>query len=147
MTTIMETNKPEQHFIGFDIDDDVLIIIENKKKSIKMELSKETGEPMEVEELSIVNKKKQSTSCNPNDVKNNRSNKRRKKDNLHTDALESLEIQVPATSGISESMNTYSSTPEYISEDCQAIQSSASPKVSSSKFKEIYINNTIIKRR
>ncbi|CAI6347037.1 unnamed protein product [Macrosiphum euphorbiae] len=102
---LKETNKPEHHFIGFDIDDDVLLIIENKKKSVKMELSKETGEPMEVEEPSIVNnnhvnKKKQSKSSisspEPNDVKNNRSNKRHKKDNLH-DALESLESQVPPT--------------------------------------------------
>ncbi|KAL4122588.1 hypothetical protein QTP88_014889 [Uroleucon formosanum] len=101
---LKETNKPEQHFIGFDIDDDVLIIIENKKKSVKMELSKETGEPMEVEEPSIVNnnhvnKKKQPKSSisspEPNDVKNNRSNKRHKKDNLSSDALVSLESHVP----------------------------------------------------
>eukprot|EP00102_Acyrthosiphon_pisum_P012105 XP_008181123.1 PREDICTED: uncharacterized protein LOC100571198 isoform X2 [Acyrthosiphon pisum] len=107
MSTLMETNKPEQHFIGFDIDDDVLLVIENKKKSVKMELSKETGEPMEVEEPSIVNnnlvnKKKQSksniSSPEPNDVKNNRSNKRHKKDNLR-DAFESLELQVPPTLG------------------------------------------------
>eukprot|EP00102_Acyrthosiphon_pisum_P020869 XP_016658079.1 PREDICTED: uncharacterized protein LOC107883120 [Acyrthosiphon pisum] len=45
--------------------------------------------------------------------------------------------------GISVSMITS----EYISEDCQAIQSSASPKVSSTKLEEIDINNTIVKRR
>ncbi|XP_029345733.1 uncharacterized protein LOC107884932 [Acyrthosiphon pisum] len=38
-------------------------------------------------------------------------------------------------------------TSEYISEDCQAIQSSVSPKVSSTKLEEIDINNTIVKRR
>jgi len=43
-------------------------------------------------------------------------------------------------------MNT-SSTPEYISEDWQAIQSSLSPKVSSPKLDNSDINNTIIKRR
>ncbi|XP_008179815.2 uncharacterized protein LOC100571833 [Acyrthosiphon pisum] len=99
---LKETNKTEQYFIGFDIDDDVLIIIENKKKFIKMELSKETGEPMEVEDASIVNnnqvnKKIQSrsniSSLEPNDVKNNWSNKRLKKENLRSDALE----QVPPT--------------------------------------------------
>jgi len=35
----------------------------------------------------------------PKDVKNNRSNKRQKKDNLRSDALESLELQVPPTLG------------------------------------------------
>ncbi|CAI6373546.1 unnamed protein product [Macrosiphum euphorbiae] len=116
-----------------------------------MELSKETGEAMEVEEPSIVNKKKHSISTisSPelNDVKNNRSDKRHKKDNFHSDALESLELQVTPTLGISESMNASSSKPEYISEDCQAIQSSASPKVSSQKLEKIDINNTINKRR
>ncbi|CAI6372647.1 unnamed protein product [Macrosiphum euphorbiae] len=146
-----EANKPEQHFFGFDIEDEVLIIIENKKNWVKMELSKETGEAMEVEEPSIVNKKKHSISSisSPelNDVKNNRSDKRHKKDNFHSDALESLELQVTPTLGISESMNASSSKPEYISEDCQAIQSSASPKVSSQKLEKIDINNTINKRR
>jgi len=42
-------------------------------------------------------------------------------------------------------MNASSSKPEYISEDCQAIQSSASPKVSSQKLEKIDINNTINK--
>lgn len=44
--------------------------------------------------------------------------------------------------GISELMIKALSTPEYISEDCQAIQSSASPKLD-----KIDINNSIIKRR
>ncbi|XP_022168190.1 uncharacterized protein LOC111032231 isoform X4 [Myzus persicae] len=105
---LKETNKllkPEQSFIGFDIDDELLIIIDNKKKSLKMELSKETGEPMEIEEPSIVNnnhvnKKKQSksnlvSSPEPND-KNSRS-KRLKKDNLQCDTLESSELHVPPT--------------------------------------------------
>ncbi|XP_026805542.1 uncharacterized protein LOC113548713 isoform X3 [Rhopalosiphum maidis] len=108
---LKETNNLlnlEARFIGFDIDDEVLIIIENKKKSLKMELSKETGEPMEVDEPTDspsivnnnhVNKKKQSKSSisspEPNDVKNNRSNKRHKKDNTHSDTLESLELHVP----------------------------------------------------
>jgi hypothetical protein len=48
--------------------------------------------------------------------------------------------------GNSESMNTSSSTPEYISEDLQAIQSSVSTKVSS-KLENIDINTTIMKRR
>ncbi|XP_060849581.1 uncharacterized protein LOC132928718 isoform X3 [Rhopalosiphum padi] len=108
---LKETNNLlnlEANFIGFDIDDEVLIIIENKKKSLKMELSKETGEPMEVDEPNDspsivnnnhVNKKKQSKSSisspEPNDVKNNRSNKRHKKDNTRNDTLESLELNVP----------------------------------------------------
>ncbi|XP_060857659.1 uncharacterized protein LOC132935201 [Metopolophium dirhodum] len=71
-----------------------------------MELSKETGEPMEVEKPSVlnnnlVNKKKQSKSSisspEPNDVKNKRSNKRNKNDNLRSDPLKSLELQVPST--------------------------------------------------
>ncbi|XP_060849574.1 uncharacterized protein LOC132928718 isoform X2 [Rhopalosiphum padi] len=111
MSNLMETNNLlnlEANFIGFDIDDEVLIIIENKKKSLKMELSKETGEPMEVDEPNDspsivnnnhVNKKKQSKSSisspEPNDVKNNRSNKRHKKDNTRNDTLESLELNVP----------------------------------------------------
>jgi len=49
--------------------------------------------------------------------------------------------------GTSESMNISSSTPEYISEDCQSIQSSASPKISSPELEKIDINNTIVKRR
>lgn len=49
--------------------------------------------------------------------------------------------------GISESMNTSSSTPEYIAEDCQAIQSSASSKVFSPKLDKNDINDEIIKRR
>jgi len=107
---LKETNllNLEARFIGFDIDDEVLIIIENKKKSLKMELSKESGEPMEVDEPTDspsivnnnhVNKKKQSKSSisspEPNDVKNNRSNKRHKKDNTHSDTLESSELHVP----------------------------------------------------
>lgn len=49
-------------------------------------------------------------------------------------------------------MNTSSSTPEYIAEDWQAIQSSASPKVFSPKLENIKlentnINTTTIKRR
>jgi len=39
------------------------------------------------------------SSPKPNDVKNIRSNKRHKKDNLHSDVLESLELQVPPTLG------------------------------------------------
>jgi len=49
--------------------------------------------------------------------------------------------------GISESMNTSLSTLENTSEDCQAIQSSASPKVSSPTLENIDINNTIVTRR
>ncbi|XP_026806402.1 uncharacterized protein LOC113549344 [Rhopalosiphum maidis] len=98
----------EAHFIGFDIDDKVLKRFENKKKLLKMELSKETSEPMEVDEptdcASIihnnhVNKKKQSKSSistpEPNDIKNNWSNKRHKKVNTRSDTLESLKLHVP----------------------------------------------------
>lgn len=44
-------------------------------------------------------------------------------------------------------MNTSSSTPEYIAEDWQAIQSSVSPKVFSPKLENIDTNTTTIKRR
>ncbi|CAI6373174.1 unnamed protein product [Macrosiphum euphorbiae] len=54
---------------------------------------------------------------------------------------------VRSKKGISESMNTSSSTPEYISVGGQAIQSIASPTVSSPKLEKIDIDNTIIKRR
>ncbi|CAH1720874.1 unnamed protein product [Aphis gossypii] len=107
---LKETNSLlnlEAHFLGFDIDDEVLIVIENKKKSLKMELSKETGEPMEVDDPTDspsivnnnhVNKKKKSKSSisspEPSDVKNSRSNKRQKKDNKNNDASESLELDV-----------------------------------------------------
>ncbi|XP_025203764.1 uncharacterized protein LOC112600685 isoform X1 [Melanaphis sacchari] len=106
---LKETNNLlnlEAHFVGFDINDEVLIIIENKKKSLKMELSKETGEPMEVDEPTDgppivnnnhVNKKKQSKSSispEPND-KTVRSNKRQKKDNTRSNALESSESLIP----------------------------------------------------
>ncbi|XP_026821211.1 uncharacterized protein LOC113559660, partial [Rhopalosiphum maidis] len=89
----------------FDIDDKVLIIFKNKKNVIlKMELSKETGEPMEVEEPTVspsnvhnnhINKKKQSKSSKPNDIKDNWSNKRHKKDNTRSDTLEPLKLHVP----------------------------------------------------
>ncbi|XP_029341273.1 uncharacterized protein LOC103308797 [Acyrthosiphon pisum] len=62
-------------------------------------------------------------------------------------ARSSYRLRYKKGKSISESMNTSSSTPEYISEDCQAIKSSASPKVSSTKLEEIDVNNTIIKRR
>ncbi|XP_016661773.1 uncharacterized protein LOC100569586 isoform X1 [Acyrthosiphon pisum] len=99
---LQNVKKPINHeIIGFDVDD-VLIIIDKKKKLVKMELSKETGEPIEVEDPSIVknnhvNKKKQSKPIKPNDDKNNGSNKRRNKDNLRSDALE---LQVAPTSGL-----------------------------------------------
>jgi hypothetical protein len=48
--------------------------------------------------------------------------------------------------GNSELMNTFSSTPEYISEDPKAIQFSVSTKVSP-KLENIDINTTIMKRR
>lgn len=45
-------------------------------------------------------------------------------------------------------MNTSSSTPEYISEDWQAIKSSVSPKVSSPNLENIDdLNDTTNKRR
>lgn len=107
---LKETNSLlnlEARFHGFDIDDEVLIVIENKKKSLKMELSKETGEPMDVDDPTDspsivnnnhVNKKKKSKSSisspEPSDVKNSRSNKRHKKDNKSNDASESLELDV-----------------------------------------------------
>ncbi|XP_026818447.1 uncharacterized protein LOC113557236 isoform X2 [Rhopalosiphum maidis] len=110
MSNLMETNNLlllESHFIGFDIDDEVLITIKNKKKLLKMELSKETCEPMEVDEPTEspyivhnnhINKKKESKSSistlEPNDIKNNWSNKRHKNDNTHSDTLESLKLHV-----------------------------------------------------
>jgi len=48
------------------------------------------------------------SSPEPNDVKNNLSNKRHKKYNLRSDELQSLELQVPATLGEWPQMyNTY----------------------------------------
>ncbi|XP_026819526.1 uncharacterized protein LOC113558242 [Rhopalosiphum maidis] len=94
----------EAHFIGFDVDDKVLIRIENKKKLLKMELKKETSEPMEVDEPTDspsighnnhINKKKLSKSRKPNGIKNNWSNKRHKKDNIRNDTLESFKLHVP----------------------------------------------------
>ncbi|XP_022172124.1 uncharacterized protein LOC111034968 isoform X2 [Myzus persicae] len=112
-TGLKETNKllkPEQRFIGFDNDDELLIIIENKKKLLKMEIIKESGEPMDVKDPSIVknnhvNKKRRqskSSISSPKShvVKNNQSNKRPKKYNLRSNTLDSLDFKVPSTSEI-----------------------------------------------
>ncbi|XP_060848059.1 uncharacterized protein LOC132927533 [Rhopalosiphum padi] len=88
-----------------------------------MELSKETGEPMEVDEItdspSIVhnnhiNKKKQSKSRistpGPNAIKNNRSNKRHKNDNTRSDTLKSLELHIPPSSKLTTPKFNFNST-------------------------------------
>ncbi|XP_060847694.1 uncharacterized protein LOC132927220 isoform X2 [Rhopalosiphum padi] len=127
----------EGNFIGFDIDDEVLIKIKNKKKLLKMELSKETCEPMEIDKPTDspsivynnhVNKKKQSKSSistlEPNDIKNNWSNKRHKNDNTRSDTLESLklhadslEITTPTFNLTSSNSRTCRSTGKKIKSD------------------------------
>ncbi|XP_050422120.1 uncharacterized protein LOC126834328 isoform X3 [Adelges cooleyi] len=93
------------NFGGFDIDDDTLAILVNKKKSIKMELNKVTGEPMEVDKepnspphvnnnnIHQNNKPKSNVSSpETSDAKQTRNgNKRLKRDLSRTEAIENLE--------------------------------------------------------
>ncbi|XP_029342055.1 uncharacterized protein LOC100571019 [Acyrthosiphon pisum] len=79
------------------------------------------------------------------DDENNKSSSKRKI--VFKNTKSSARLKSKKGKSISESMSTSSSTPEYISEDCQATQSSVSPKVSSPKLEKIDITNTIIKIR
>ncbi|XP_050422119.1 uncharacterized protein LOC126834328 isoform X2 [Adelges cooleyi] len=104
----MESEKNPKfgdNFGGFDIDDDTLAILVNKKKSIKMELNKVTGEPMEVDKepnspphvnnnnIHQNNKPKSNVSSpETSDAKQTRNgNKRLKRDLSRTEAIENLE--------------------------------------------------------
>ncbi|XP_025418801.1 uncharacterized protein LOC112689348 isoform X3 [Sipha flava] len=108
----MESNnilESEENFAGFDVNDATLIRIENSKQSVKKELYKEKGIPMEDDEVSspivnnnhFSNKKKHSqsnvSSPETSDTKYGRcSNKRIKKDNVRTETIESSESDVPS---------------------------------------------------
>ncbi|XP_060843924.1 uncharacterized protein LOC132923929 [Rhopalosiphum padi] len=111
----LETNNllsQEEHFIGFDIDDRLSKTLQKKIRLLKMELGKEAGGPIEVDEPTDspsiihnnhVNKKKQSKSSistpRSNDTKKNRSNKRHKNNNKRSETLKSLELYIPSSSG------------------------------------------------
>ncbi|XP_050538349.1 uncharacterized protein LOC126903861 isoform X4 [Daktulosphaira vitifoliae] len=100
-------NKPklEDNFGGFDIDDGLLIVLENKKKSVEVELNKVNDEPMEVDKVSesplLVNNNNVNQKNKPklnllspesSGTKYERSaNKRLKKENSRNGPSENLE--------------------------------------------------------